>query len=131
MKSNFQDALAIIGRLLVAAIFVYGGFIKIRGYAQFAQLMNSHHLSGHLLPLVIALELLGGLALILGALTRVVAAALAIYSVVAIWIFLWPPANQTMIILVLAEIGMVGGLVSYVAVGAGRFSVDRLWFRQN
>jgi putative oxidoreductase len=131
MKSNFQDFLAFIGRASVAAIFVYGGVSKIKGYVQTAQLMNSHHVSSHLLPLVIALELLGGLALILGAYTRLVAAVLAIYSVAAIWIFLLPPPNQMMLILVLAEVGMIGGLLSYVAAGAGRFSADHQWFKKS
>ena len=130
MKNNFYDSMAFFGRVLVAAIFIYGGISKISGYDKIAQLMNAHHISGHLLPLVIALELLGGLALILGALTRLVAAALAIYSVAAISIFLLPPPNQTMLILVLAELGMLGGLLSYVAAGAGRFSVDRIWFKK-
>jgi putative oxidoreductase len=130
MNNNLNDILAFLGRVLVAAIFAYGGFSKITGYTQIAQLMNSHHISGHLLPLVIALELLGGLALILGAFTRLVAAALAVYSVAAIWIFLLPPANQMMLILVLAEFGLVGGLLSYVASGPGRFSLDHLWLKK-
>ncbi|HVA54630.1 MAG TPA: DoxX family protein [Gammaproteobacteria bacterium] len=131
MKNSFYDTLAFVGRVLVAAIFIYGGISKITGYAQIAQFMNAHHISGHLLPLVIALELLGGLALVFGVLTRLVAAVLAAYSVAAIWIFLLPPANQTMLILVLAEIGMLGGLLSYVAAGAGRFSVDSIWFKKS
>jgi len=129
MKNNLYDSLALLGRVLIAIIFIYGGIGKITGYAQTAQLMQAHHLSGHLLPLVIALELLGGLALILGAFTRLVAATLAIYSVAAIWIFLLPPANQMMLITVL-EIGMVGGLLSYIASGPGRFSLDHIWLKK-
>ena len=130
MKNNLYDSLALLGRVLIAIIFIYGGIGKITGYAQTAQLMQAHHLSGHLLPLVIALELLGGLALILGAFTRLVAATLAIYSVAAIWIFLLPPANQMMLITVLAEIGMVGGLLSYIASGPGRFGLDHIWLKK-
>jgi putative oxidoreductase len=128
MKPGFYDLCALLGRVCIAAIFIFGGITKITGYTQIAQLMNAHHVSGHLLPLVIALELLGGLALILGAFTRLVGAALAVYSVAAITIFLLPPANQMMMILVLAEVGMIGGLLSYVASGAGRFSMDRAFF---
>lgn len=131
MKNNLYDTLAFLGRVLVAAIFIFGGISKITGYTQIAQLMNSHHVSGHLLPLVIALELLGGLALVFGAFTRPVAAVLAVYSVAAIWIFLLPPANQMMLILVLAEVGMIGGLLSYVANGPGRFSLDRIWCKKS
>ena len=129
MNNSFYDASALLGRVLIAAIFIYAGIGKILGYAPTAQLMNAHHVSGHLLPAVIVLELGGGLALAFGLLTRLVAAILAVYSVAAIAIFLLPPANQLMTILVLAETGMIGGLLSYVASGAGRFSVDRLWLK--
>jgi putative oxidoreductase len=127
MKNNVYASLALLGRVCIAAIFIYGAIGKLRGYAQTAQLMNTHHVSAHLLPAVIALELLGGLALICGLFTRLVAAALSVFSIAAISIFLWPPPNQMMIIMILAEVGMVGGLLSYVASGAGRFSLDRLW----
>ncbi|MDE2090308.1 MAG: DoxX family protein [Gammaproteobacteria bacterium] len=131
MKNGLYDSLAFVGRVLVAAIFIYGGISKITGYVQIAELMDAHHVSSHLLPLVIALEFLGGLALVFGVLTRLVAALLAVYSVAAIVIFLLPPANHLMLILVLAETGMLGGLLSYVATGAGRFSVDRIWFKRS
>ncbi|MBU6422241.1 MAG: DoxX family membrane protein, partial [Gammaproteobacteria bacterium] len=119
MKTGLHDSLALLGRLLVAAIFIYGGIDKSLNFGLFGGLMSAHHVSGHLLPAVIALELGGGLALILGLLTRLVAAVLAVYSIAAIVLFLLPPANNVMLILVLAEIGMIGGLVSYLANGAG------------
>jgi len=128
MRSNFYATVAMVGRILIAIIFIYGGIGKIMHYAQTTHLMTAHGVAGVLLPAVIALELLGGLALAVGALTRLVAAALAIYSVAAIIIFLLPPANPMIVILVLAELATIGGLCSYVAAGAGRFSVDRILF---
>ena len=130
MKNAWHNILAFLGRLLIAVIFIYGGIDKSLHFGLFAQLMNNHHVSGHLLPLVIALELGGGLALVLGVLTRLVSALLAAYSIAAIAIFLLPPANNMMLILVLAELGMIGGLVSYIAYGAGGFSVDRVLFKK-
>ena len=130
MKNNLYDSLALLGRVLIAIIFIYGGIGKITGYAQTAQLMQAHHLSGYLLPAVIALELLGGLALVCGLLTRLVAAALSLYSIAAISIFLLPVPNKMMLITVLAETGMVGGLLSYVASGPGRFSLDHIWLKR-
>lgn len=130
MKTGLHDSLALLGRLLVAAIFIYGGIAKSLHFAQFVQLMNAHHVSGHLLPAVIALELAGGAALVLGLLTRLVSVLLAAYSIAAIALFLLPPPNEQILILVLAEVGMIGGLVSYVANGPGQFSLDNLWFKR-
>lgn len=129
MKSGFHDAIALLGRVLLAGLFIYGGIEKIPNYAPTARLMTSHGVPGALLPAVIALELGGGLALIFGFLTRLVGAALAVYSAAAILIFIVPPANQVMTIVALAETAMIGGLLAVVASGAGRFSMDRLLFR--
>lgn len=129
MKSGFFDAIALLGRILLAALFIYGSIGKISNYPQTAQLMSSHGIPGALLPAVIALELGGGLALVIGFLTRLVAAALAVFSAAAILIFIVPPANPVMTIVALAETAMIGGLLGLVAAGAGRISADRWLFR--
>lgn len=128
MQSGFNDMLTALGRLLLAVIFIYAGASKIGSYAQTAGFMASHGISGALLPAVIALELGGGFALAFGLLTRLVAAALAVYSVAAIVIFLLPPANHMGVILALAELAFVGGLCDFAARGGGGLSVDRLLF---
>lgn len=130
MNNKLYDSLAFLGRILIAIIFIYGGIGKIMGYRQTVQLMQAHHLNGYLLPAVIALELLGGLVLVYGLLTRLVPAALSIFSIAAISIIVLPPPNQVMLILVLAELGLVGGLLSYVASGPGHFSLDHVWLQK-
>lgn len=82
-----NKALNLAGRILLAQIFIISGFSKIGGYAGTQAYMASVGLPGALLPLVIALELLGGLALIVGIKTRWVAFALAGFSVVSALIF--------------------------------------------
>jgi len=129
MQSNFNDVLTALGRVLLAIIFIYAGASKIGSYAQTAGFMASHGISGVLLPAVIALELVGGFALAFGLLTRLVAAALALYSLAAIAIFLLPPANHMGVILALAELAFVGGLCDFAARGGGGLSVDRLLFK--
>ncbi len=128
MKSTFNEAIATLGRVLLAVIFIFAGIGKIMNYGQTTHLMNAHGVAAALLPAVIALELFGGLALAFGFMTRLVAAGLAIFSVAAIVIFLLPPANPQVVILMLAEVAMIGGLLSYVAAGASRFSMDRILF---
>ena len=65
------------GRILIAALFLITGFGKIAGYAGTQAYMASQGVPGALLPLVIALEVGGGLAVVLGLRTRIVAALLA------------------------------------------------------
>ena len=65
------------GRLLLAMMFVMAGLSKIGNYAGTQGYMEAMGVPGALLPLVIALEALGGLAIILGWQTKLVALALA------------------------------------------------------
>ncbi|MGD8875847.1 MAG: DoxX family membrane protein, partial [Gammaproteobacteria bacterium] len=65
------------GRILVSAIFIMAGINKISGYAGTQGYMESMGVPGALLPLVILLELGGGLAVLLGWQTRIAAFLLA------------------------------------------------------
>lgn len=123
---NSVTLLTASGRVLLALIFVVAGYMKIVGYAGTAAYMESRHVPGVLLPLVIALELGGGIALAVGFLTRLVAGMLALFSFLAIVLFLLPPTNQQGFIVILAELAMIGGLLDFAARGAGGMSVDAL-----
>jgi putative oxidoreductase len=111
------------GRVLIATIFVLGGWSKIGGYAATQAYMESAGVPGALLPLVIALELGGGLAIVAGLFTRPVALLLAGFSLVSALLFHGTPDQQ---ILLLKNFAMAGGFLFLVANGAGRFSLDAL-----
>jgi putative oxidoreductase len=111
------------GRVLIATIFVLGGWSKISGYAATQAYMESAGVPGALLPLVIALELGGGLAIVAGLFTRPVALLLAGFSLVSALLFHGTPDQQ---ILLLKNFAMAGGFLFLVANGAGRFSLDAL-----
>ena len=72
----------------------------------------------------VALELGGGIALILGYRTRIVAAALALFSLLAAAAFHSALADQNQMIHFMKNIAMAGGLLQVVAFGAGRLSLD-------
>ncbi len=112
------------GRVLLAAIFVISGLGKIGGYAGTQGFMESMGVPGWTLPLVIALEVLGGLALIVGYRTRLAALALAAFTLVAGVLFHWQPGDQMQQIMFLKNLSMVGGLLLLVARGAGDWSID-------
>ncbi len=125
----FKPHLELLGRVLIAFIFVGAGWSKIGGYEATAGYMQSMGVPGGLLPLVIALELGGGLAIIFGFLTRLAALGLAVFSILSAVLFHANFGDQTQQILFLKNIAMAGGFLFLVANGAGRYSLDAKLFK--
>jgi putative oxidoreductase len=120
-----NNLIAVIARLLLAQLFLLAGVSKLgAGYAATQSYMQSMGVPGGLLPLVIALEIGGGLALAAGFLTRWAAFALAVYSVVAALIFHHNFADQNQMILFTSDIAVAGGLLLLYIHGAGALSLD-------
>lgn len=114
------------GRVLIAALFVMSGWGKIGGYAGTQAYMHSAGVPGALLPLVIAVELGGGIAVIAGLFTRVAALLLAGFSILAAALFHAGSADMIQQIMFMKNLGLAGGFLFLVANGAGPISVDRL-----
>lgn len=122
-----RDFVATGGRILLATIFVLSGINKLSDPAATAAYIASVGLP---LPVLgawaaILVELLGGLALIIGWRVRAVAALLAIFSLVTALFFHAQFADQNQMIHFLKNLGLAGGLLQVVAFGGGRFSLDR------
>lgn len=130
--SPAQDALALVGRILIAVLFIPAGFGKLTGFAGTVGYIGS---AGLPLPqvaaaLAIVVELGLGLALLVGFKTRLAAAVLAVFTLVASFFFhnYWAlPADKAMVqqLMFMKNVAITGGLLAFVAFGAGRFSVDR------
>ena len=84
---TLENTTDLMGRVLIAAMFLIAGIGKISGYAGTQGYMQSMGVPGALLPLVIALEIFGAIAIIVGYRTRFVAAALAGFTLAAGFIF--------------------------------------------
>lgn len=122
MKNN---AVMLLARLLLAQVFLVSGLEKlVTGYAATQRYMESMGIPGFLLPLVIALEIGGSLALIAGFLTRWAALALAVFSLVAAATFHSSFGDQTQTIMFMKDLAMAGGLLLLWAHGAGAYSLD-------
>jgi putative oxidoreductase len=119
-----QNLADLLGRVLIAAIFLIAGLGKVTGYAATQGYMASMGVPGTLLPLVIALEVGGALAIIAGWQTRLVAFLLAGFSIVSALIFHSAPGDQTQFILFMKNLAMAGGFLFLVAHGAGDWSLD-------
>jgi putative oxidoreductase len=124
IMKTFQDLAAPIGRTLLALMFLLAGLQKIGGYAATQGFMESMGVPGALLPLVIALEVLGGLALILGWQSRFTAFLLAGFTILASLVFHADFSDQTQMLFLLKNLSVAGGLLMVVALGAGPYSLD-------
>lgn len=121
---TLQSLSAPLGRLLLAGIFVMSGLQKIGNYAGTQGYMESAGVPGALLPLVIALEVVGGLAIIVGWQTRIVALLLAGFTVLSALLFHANFGDQMQMIMFLKNLTITGGFLVLVAHGAGAYSLD-------
>lgn len=120
------SVLPLIGRLLMATIFLVSGFGKLM-----APSGTIGYIASVGLPLpelayagALAAELGGGLMLVLGYRTRWVAAALAVFSVVSAVLFHNALGDQNQMFHFLKNLAMAGGLLQFIAFGGGTFSLD-------
>lgn len=113
------------GRVFLAILFLLAGINKIGGYAGTQGYMESVGVPGFLLPLVILLEVAGGIALIVGWQTRIIAFLLAGFCLVSGVIFHLQPDDQIQMILFMKNIAIAGGLMVLVSAGAGAWSLDQ------
>ena len=123
------NAADLAGRTLLASLFLVTGFGKITGYAATQAYMVATGVPGSLLPLVVALELGGGIALVLGYRTRLVAAALAVFTIAAGVLF-HSGADPMQRIMFLKNVALAGAFLLLVARGAGGWSLDAWRSRQ-
>ena len=112
------------GRILLASLFLLSGLTKLSGYAATAGYMASMGVPSGLLPLVIATEVLGSLAVIVGWHTRIAAFLLAGFTVIAAAIFHNNFGDQIQMIMFLKDVSITGAFLMLVANGAGPLSLD-------
>lgn len=113
-----------VARVFLGQIFLLSGLFKISGYAGTQGYMEAMGVPGMLLPLVIALEVGGGLAIIAGWQTRLTAVVLAVFTLVAAAIFHNNLADQTQMIMFMKNIAITGGFILLAVHGAGGYSLD-------
>ena len=122
--NNLQNVSVLTGRLLLSAIFLVSGFGKIAQYAGTQAYMAATGVPGGLLPLVIALEVGGGLAIAIGWKTRWAAIALAGFSIAAGVLFHANFADQMQSILFMKNLAIAGGFLTLFAFGPGAIALD-------
>jgi putative oxidoreductase len=112
------------GRILLASLFLLSGLTKISGYGATAAYMAAAGVSPALLPIVIATEVLGSVAIIVGWHTRIAAFLLAGFTVIAASLFHNNFGDQIQTIMFLKDVAITGAFLVLVANGAGPLSLD-------
>lgn len=127
-KTSQQNSsvLPFIGRILMAAIFIVSGLGKIAAPDATQGYIASVGLPVPLLSYVaaIVIELVGGVLLLAGYRTRLVAVSLAAFSIISALVFHHALGDQNQLFHFLKNLAMAGGLIQVAAFGAGAFSVD-------
>jgi putative oxidoreductase len=126
ISNNYRGPLALTGRILLASIFIVSGISKIADPAATIAYLKMVHMP---LPevayaIATALEVIGGLFLVLGYRVLPAALSLAVFSVIAAVLFHGNIADQNQFAHFLKNISLAGGLLLIGALGAGSLSLD-------
>jgi putative oxidoreductase len=129
-----SDVVLLLGRVLMAAIFLNGGFHKLTGLEGFAGYLASHGVPVGAYPIAVlaaCVEFFGALCVLLGLGTRYAAVLLALFTAVAaliahrFWEISDPAQYVNQMNHFMKNMTIVGGFLVLYAVGPGRLSVDR------
>jgi putative oxidoreductase len=131
MHTPIQNAVALLGRLLIALLFVPAGFGKLMAFGGTVGYIASKNvpLPEAAAAIGIAVELGLGLLLVIGWQTRWAALGIALFTVVITFIFhnywSYPEAAQmAQKMNFFKNMAIAGGLFGFAALGGGDWSID-------
>ncbi len=119
------DGAALLGRLLIAALFLHEAWVKLSHVGQSIAYMERFGVPGVLLPAAIGLELGRGLLLVIGWGSRYAALALAGFCVVTAVLFHTALSDGNQLLHFEKDLAIAGGLLVIFATGPGRFALAR------
>lgn len=119
-----NDWLNLIGRLLIAALFLGGAVQKTADPEPVIRMINSIGLPSFLIWPVAVFNLAGGLFLIFGPWVRVWAIVLAAYCLAVSWFHWQLRADPWQVTIMVKNWSIAGGLLVLAAQGEGRFAIQ-------
>jgi putative oxidoreductase len=114
----------LLGRVLMSVIFVVSGLQQVRNYVGTQAYMELHGVLGMVLPAVIALEIVGAVALAAGYRTRTFALLLAAFTLLTALVFHSDTSSPGQAVQFMKNLAMAGGFMVVLAHGAGEWSLD-------
>ena len=116
----------LIGRILLAAIFLLSGFGKLTAISGTAGYFGAMGLPVPTVTAIVVglIELVGGLAILVGFQTRIAAWVLAIFTIATALVAHTGWADQNQMIHFLKNVAITGGFLLLASSGAGAYSID-------
>jgi putative oxidoreductase len=119
------DGLCVMtARALLGLFFIYFGLDKFVNYSDTGVYMSAFGVPAFFLPVVILLEIIGGIALLVGWQIKRMAGLLAGFTALTALIFHSDFAEPVQVILFMKNMAITGGLLLFIAIGAGQLSID-------
>jgi putative oxidoreductase len=132
MSRAVESGVIFLARIALAVLFLWGAAMKGLGYASFVGYLQAQGVPfvTFAAPLVIAIELLGGIFLVVGFRIRAVGLILAIYTVATailghdFWNVTDAALQRDMVVHFWKNIAIAGGFLLLTVTGAGGISID-------
>ncbi len=125
--SRLEPAGLLVGRLLLATIFLHESIIKLGNFAGAEAFARAYGVSDRLLPPAIAAELVCGALIALGAFSRIAALVLAGFCLVTAVVFHTKFSDVNQLLHFEKNLGLAGGLIILAVCGAGPYAIGK-WF---
>ena len=123
-KEMINNASTLVGRVLIAVMFILSGYGKIGGYEGTQGYMESLGVPGLLLPAAIAVELLGGIAVLVGYQTKFAAILLGGFTFLTAIIFHSDFSQQMEMINFMKNLAISGGFLLLFVHGPGKWAMN-------
>ena len=125
---NLEGSILLLARILMPIVFITAGYGKLGdGYAGTQAYMQNMGVPGFLLPLTILLELGGGIAILLGFLTRTTAVSIAVFTLLTALLFHIDFSVASNSLAFMKNLTIAGGFLLLAVTGPGKFSLDHLF----
>ncbi|KAB0634370.1 DoxX family protein [Burkholderia stagnalis] len=132
MTRPVDSGVIFFARLALAALFLWGGVMKLLGYGDFVGYLRGMNvpLTTIVAPLVVAIEGLGALLLIVGYKVKPLALLMAFYTFATavighnFWDATNPAVQHDMVIHFWKNVAIAGGFLLLFVTGAGGVSID-------
>ncbi|MCX7305481.1 MAG: DoxX family protein [Hyphomicrobiales bacterium] len=124
--TSSTSAAILLGRIFLSIMFILAGVSKLTAISATAGWFESLGIPAPTVATVVSglIEVIGGLAILVGFKTRIAALVLAVFTVAATLIAHTDLADQVQQLMFMKNLAVTGGFLVLAAAGAGAYSID-------